>query len=118
MPIFAKMSATAWVTDKLYANCLLGNTWMNPHEIEIKQQPSFLVFPKMAGGFQTPVDVLKPNRFVVRKVTAAGTIILPPVAAEHVKVHYIPLLEGHSYDFSATHPTATNTLVNASSPTN
>jgi hypothetical protein len=89
---------------------------MNPRETEIRQQPSVLVFPQIAGGFQTPVDVLKPNRFVVRKVTAAGTIILPPGATEHVKVDYIPLPKGRSYNFSATHPTAANALVDASSP--
>ena len=89
---------------------------MNPRETEIRQQPSLLVFPQIAGGFKTPVDVLKPNRFVVRKVTAAGTIILPPGAAEHVKVDYIPLPKGRSYNFSATHPTAANALVDASSP--
>ena len=115
-PIFAKMSATAWVTDKLDANCLLGNTWMNPREVEIRQQPSLLIFPQIAGGFRTLVDVLKPNRFVVRKVTAAGNVILPPGVAEHIKVDYISLPKGRSYNFSATHPTAANALIDASSP--
>jgi hypothetical protein len=89
---------------------------MNPREVEIRQQPSLLIFPQIAGGFRTLVDVLKPNRFVVRKVTAAGNVILPPGVAEHIKVDYISLPKGRSYNFSATHPTAANALIDASSP--
>jgi hypothetical protein len=57
-----KMQASAWLIDKLEANCLLGNTWLFPRGAQIDCQAGQVKFPHFAGGFIVTVEVVKPIR--------------------------------------------------------
>jgi hypothetical protein len=99
-----KLHAAAWVVDKLDANCLIGNAWLHPRKAIVDLGKQTIHFPNIAGGSTLPVDVVKPGRPVVRKVTTSRTVTLKPGESLYLPVDYVALPKGRSFMMSGTHP--------------
>lgn len=113
-----KQDAEAWIVEDehLRANCLLGSDWSNPRGIDISYSKSTITYPD-CRNFSVPFRILKKaSKPVVRKVTLARAITLKPGQTAHVAVSYVDLPKDRAFNFTSSHPTAMNAVLDAKVP--